>query len=125
MRKNDWILISSILLIAVAFFVLSKVFMIKSDSKGAEAVVTIDGSEYGRYPLSEDFETVIEFEDGAYNRLVIKDGYADIDEASCPDQICVDHFRIHYRGETIVCLPNKLVVEIVGGDENKLDGSTF
>ena len=124
MKKNDWILIIALLAFAACLLLVYRIYFMGQD-KGAEAVVTVNGIEYGRYPLSKDMETVIEFDNGAYNRLIIRDGYADIVEASCPDQICVEHFRIRYRGETIVCLPNKLVVEIVGGKESELDGSTF
>ena len=35
---------------------------------------------------------------------------------NCPDKICVNHAAISKKGETIVCLPHKVVVEVV--DEN-------
>jgi len=44
--------------------------------------------------------------------LVIKDGKADMISAECPDHICVHHAPISHKGETIVCLPNRVVVEI-------------
>ncbi len=47
------------------------------------------------------------------NVLVIKDGTAFIKSADCPDKICVHHSPISKVGETIICLPHKLVVEIV------------
>ena len=56
--------------------------------------------------------------------LEIKDGEAQISEASCPDQICVNHMHIHYSKEMIVCLPNGLIAEIVNGEERDIDGST-
>ena len=34
-------------------------------------------------------------------------------EASCPDQICVNHRAINSVGETIVCLPNEIVLKVV------------
>ncbi len=125
MRKNDLILIIAIIFIAVVAAGFIRVAQKGTPAEDAMVTVTIDGEEYGNYPLSEDFETVIETGDGSYNKLVIKDSYAEITEADCPDQICVNHFHIHCSGETIVCLPHRLVVEITGGQENEIDGSTF
>ena len=90
----------------------------------AEAVVTIDGNEYGRFPLDKDIEETIEFDDGSYNILTIHDGICEISEASCPDQICVKHMPVQYNGQNIVCLPNKLVVTIENGMEDDIDGMT-
>ena len=55
------------------------------------------------------------------NHLIIKDGQADMIEADCPDQICVEHISISKNKETIVCLPNKVIVEIVGGEDAEID----
>ena len=88
------------------------------------ARVTIDGIEYGTYPLDVDVEERIELGDGEYNVFAIKDGTAYVTEASCPDQICVMHAHIKYNGETIACLPHKLVVEIINGEVSDIDGST-
>lgn len=89
-------------------------------------VVTVDGKEYGRYPLqSKNAEKIkIELGGGAYNVLVIQDGKADIVEASCPDKICVNHAAIHLSGESIVCLPNKVVVTIENAEESGIDATT-
>ena len=55
------------------------------------------------------------------NVLWIHNGMADMKNADCPDKICVNHQSISKARETIVCLPNKVVVEIIGGDSDKLD----
>lgn len=44
--------------------------------------------------------------------LVIKDGEAYMQEADCPNQICVHHSPVSHKGETIVCLPNRVIIEI-------------
>ena len=44
--------------------------------------------------------------------LVIEDGKAYMEEADCPNQICVHHSAISHKGETIVCLPNRIVIEV-------------
>ena len=83
--------------------------------KGEIAVVTVDGREVARYSLSDDREETIRGI-GGENKLVISNGKADVIEADCPDKVCVDHRSISNVGETIVCLPHKVVVKIVGED---------
>ena len=120
MKKNDVILIAGLLLAALAAFG-GISWYLAADTQKAEAVVEVDGQEKGRYPLDQDTSVEIQLEDGSYNLLEIKDGRADITEASCPDKICVDHRPVSRRGESLVCLPNKVVVEIENGQEAEVD----
>lgn len=122
-KKNDLILIGVLLVVALtAYFCIS--FFQGANTKNGVAVVTIDDAEYGRFPLVVDTEERIELPDGSYNLLVIQDGKADVTEASCPDGICVNHRAISKQGQSIVCLPNKVVVEIENGEESDLDAVT-
>lgn len=107
MKKQDIILIASLLLIAVAvglgFYLLAK--------NGEKAVVTLDGTVILEQPLQEDCRMPIRSENGE-NVLQIENGKVRIAEADCRDQICVNHKEISKTGESIVCLPHGLVVEI-------------
>ena len=125
MKKNDIVLIAIILAVTAVCLLGMRIWQKNNTNGNAVAVVTIDGDVYGEYPLSEDYTERIEFPDGSYNVLTIKDGFAKVSEASCPDQICVHHNRIKYSEETIVCLPNKLVVTVQGGEDNGIDVSTY
>lgn len=125
MKKNDIILIALIMLLSLGAITGLRIWQKSNTKEAAVAVVAVDGVIYGSYPLSEDIVEKIELSDGKYNILTISAGYADITEASCPDKICVDHNKIRYLGESIVCLPNKLVVKIVGGEDNGIDASTY
>ena len=125
MKKNDIILIAVLLVVALLTAGGMRIWQMNNTKDTANVVVTIDGEVYGTYPLSEDRTERIELPDGSYNILIISDGYADVTEASCPDQICVKHNHIRYSKESIVCLPNKVVVTVEGGEENEIDGSTF
>ena len=53
--------------------------------------------------------------------IQIKDGEASMIEADCPDQICVHEKAISADGESIICLPNKIVVEVESDKESELD----
>lgn len=123
MKKNDVILIGVILIVALAAFGGISWYSEKN-TKEAEAVIYVDGEEQGRYPLNQDTSVRVSLEDGNYNLLEIKDGQADITEASCPDKVCVDHRPVKNQGESLVCLPHKVVVEIENGEEAKIDGTT-
>ena len=52
---------------------------------------------------------------GGYNLLVIEGGEAWLSEADCPNGLCVKTGKIRYAGQSIVCLPHKLAVRILGG----------
>lgn len=109
-RRNDLLLIGGILtaaLVGLLLFLLLRV-------PGTTAVVLIDGKEVTRYPLDTPAQMTVQL-DSLSNKLVIRDGKAFITEANCPDQICVKHRGISHVGETIVCLPHKLVIRIEGG----------
>ena len=86
-------------------------------------MVYLKGKEKGRYPLSENITLEIRQEDGGYNILKIEGGKADITEASCPDKICVNHRPVKNPGERLVCLPNRVVVEIEKDKEPGLDAA--
>lgn len=116
--KNDVILAVIVIAIAATGLLLLNVFK----TEGAFAVVKLDGKETERYPLSVNTEVVIETENDGKNTLVIEDGKAFIKDATCPDKICEGHSKISFKGETIVCLPHKVVIEIVADDSgNELD----
>ncbi len=105
--RNDVILGLSLIAVGVILWMVTAAF----GKKGERVTVLIGGIERETYSLSENLSRLIETEDGK-NLLVIKDGVAFITEADCPDLICAKHKGISRDGETIVCLPHKLVVRV-------------
>ena len=121
MKKNDLILIGGILIIAFAILIGMHLMQKKDTSENAMVVITVDGEEINRLPLNVDDSLTITVEGQETNQLIIKDGKASITDATCPDKICVKHRAIKYDGESIVCLPHKLVVSIDGGEQSQVD----
>ena len=115
--RNDIILALAVLVAAAGIWLGFE--LLKED--GEYAVVTVNGKETARYLLTEDTEIRLESENGGYNILVIKNGKADVTEASCPDHVCVDQRAISKTGEAITCLPNKTVITIDGKEEADFD----
>lgn len=117
-KRNDIILIIAFLLLAIFTFG----YMQSIKEEGDTVIVKLDGEIHMEIPLSEDKSYTVELSEGKYNTLMIKDGYVEMLEASCPDQICVNHRKIQKSGETIVCLPNKLIIEIDSKYISEIDG---
>lgn len=113
-RRNDIIFIIALLLISAIGLVYLFVFRDSGDT----VKVTVDAKPYGIYSLSEDIiEEIISGDNGEErNLLVIKDGKAYVESASCPDGICSAHRPIFRNGESIVCLPNKVVITVITAD---------
>lgn len=115
-HKNDILLIAAILVISGAVWGYTHF----TRQTGAFVTVTVDGEETARLPLSENTSLVIGQGEHT-NTLVIENGKAHISQASCPDHVCIRQGEISCDGQTIVCLPNKLVVEVTGGEQGALD----
>lgn len=107
-KRNDWLLIGGILLLAGVVFLLVRFVFTK---EGTKAVITLNGTVILEQELTQDCRIPIQTEQG-YNIFQVEDGVAVITEADCRDQICVNHIAISKKGESIICLPHKLVVEI-------------
>ncbi len=112
-KKKDLLLIAIVLIIAggMAFFM-----GLGNDKSGEIVRVMIEGDRYGEYPINKNTTIDVENERG-FNKIVIKNGSVYMEEADCPDKYCVEHKAITGTNETIVCLPHKLVVEIVSDDK--------
>lgn len=114
-RKADILIILLILGIAAALY-----FPLAQRGEGREAVISVDGAEYARLPLDRDARIVVETKFGR-NVVEAAGGEVFMPEADCPDKLCVRQRAIKRSGETIVCLPNRVVVEITGGGESGPD----
>ena len=111
---RDLLLAGSLLLAAVILLLVIN----GSRESGGVAVVRVDGVETERLPLSVNGTFPL---NGGSNILIIQDGQAWMSEANCPDLICVRQGKIHYTGQVITCLPNRLTVTIEGGESGGVD----
>lgn len=104
-KKGDWIIGAGILIFAC----LSGLWLYSTQPEGDWVLVTVDGEEYARCSLNEN--QVLDI--GGTNRLEIRDGEALMVYADCPDQICVHTAPVRRAHETIVCLPNRVIAEVM------------
>lgn len=119
LNRRDVLLAAVIAAAALVFYL---VFHLTGRGTGSRICIRIDGEVQGTYSLSEDRTIPIETEYGK-NVVVISGGQAYMKEADCPDHYCIEQGKIDQENETIVCLPHKLVVEVVSGDGDVNDSS--
>ena len=112
LRRNDVIFIAALLLVVAVAGACLYFFR----GEGDTVTVSVDGTNIATYPLNVDRVEDIHTGTDGLNRLIIRDGKAWVETASCPDGICAAHKPIHRSGESIVCLPNKVVVTVQKAD---------
>ena len=110
-RKADvWLVIS---LLGAAALLFGALYLFSP--RGAEAVISIDGDEHVRLPLSRDTEYELMLDGVHTHTVVVSEGAVSVSYAACPDQICVHHAPASRSGETVVCLPYRLSVTVEEG----------
>lgn len=118
--KRDFILIAAFLSAAIIIYA----FLYFTGSEGSVVVVKVDGTVIKELPLNQDDEFTVPGYHGGINSITIRNGSVLISDADCPDKLCVKTGKINRAGETIVCLPHRVVVEIKRNsvsDNNNID----
>lgn len=123
MKINDVILLVIYITITIAM-----TWYVVSDKMGATAdqiQVYSDGEIVKSIPLpAEDQSFMIENDLGKI-KIEIKSNQVSVVESDCPDQICVHTKAINQGGEMIVCLPNKMYVEIKKKENNNSEADVI
>jgi len=136
-RKADIIL----LIILLAAGLAASAVLAMSHAGGDKVVIESAGEPYATYPLAEDRTIIVpapqekapagSIPDDSkpaseqysnYNVVNISGGKVTVSEGSCKNQVCVHHSAISLSGESIVCLPNRLIVRIEGGSSEEGGG---
>lgn len=121
-KKGDLILVIGILLLAVIIWLLLRYV---PAAEAAEVLVKQDGQIIGEYHLDQEQRISVSDPQGGYNIIIISEQSVAITDSDCPDKLCVRHNSITRQGESIICLPHKLIVQIISGKESDLDGITY
>ena len=88
--------------------------IIRTDRDGASVSdISDDGSESENDSGQDRASSSFAQSSYGYNIIDIKDGQVSMTEADCHNQVCVHHKPIEKNGQSIICLPHKVVVEIV------------
>lgn len=109
MRRADIIVIAGIIAVAAGCYI----FGFRTGKATDTAVITVEGKEFQTVSLEQNQEIVIKSEE-RQNIIRVEDGEIYMEQASCPDKVCIGQGRISKNRQTIVCLPNKVVIEVKG-----------
>lgn len=118
MKKKEFIFIAAILVFALGLW--GVMFLMRKGDYGSIRI-TVDGEEYGTYSLAQDQVIAI----GDTNVCEIKNGKVKMTEADCPDHLCMKQKAVGNSGGTIVCLPNKVVIEGIRSTASETPASEF
>ena len=113
LRKADILLFFSFLSLAALIAALP---LVHSSGNDQQVRIISGGELVGIYPLENDIEVEVN-RDGHLNIVSIKDKKVHMEYSDCKNQICVHTGEITQPGDTIVCLPNYVIVEITGAQE--------
>lgn len=108
------IIIASLILICTV----CSVFSCAPKQAGNVARVTVDGELVGEYPLSVNASYTL---NGGTNVLTVEDGKAYMSYSTCAGHDCENWGKVQYVNQSIICLPNKIIISIVATDS---DGSS-
>ena len=111
--RNDVILN---LIIIVLCAVVPLCIVLSTGNEKKTAVVSIDGKSVYELPLEKNGE----FSTNGVTVTVI-DGCAKVSVSDCPDGLCMNMKRAENVGDSIICIPNRVSVKIVGDGEKGAD----
>ena len=106
----DVILVSLCLLVSLFAFLLMEIFR----NEGTAIVIYIDSEEYMECPLDKDGAYTLP---GGKNTVTVEGGKVYMSHSECPDHRCEKMGKKSRTGQSIDCLPNRVRVVVVGGDD--------
>ncbi len=117
--RRDIVVIVLLLAVSFAFFA---AWALGHSRSGRQIRIEQRGVLLGIYDLDKDQVIPVRDADGnVINQVTVAGGQAHMTEANCHDQLCVKQGRISKVGQSIVCLPNRVVITVISGEKNALD----
>lgn len=116
-RKNIAVFAGIAILILLTFLIRSFLFQGEADY----VEISVNDEVFGIYSLNQDQDIRVELPGGGYNIVKIQSGKVCVDEANCPGRDCVRQGWILRSGESVICLPHRLVIQIKGEQEPEYD----
>ena len=102
--------------IALSVFLISRSVAGAGGDSRLEASISVNGKEVRVVALAgETRKLAIDGYQGK-SYVEISGGRVRMEDSACPDKLCVKSGWISRPGESIVCLPNRVVIEVRSGE---------
>jgi hypothetical protein len=126
MKKADVVIIVILLVLAIGGYGVSRL-LLNHKYTNKYVVISVGGKLYQKVLVKDNkFTKTIKIKTALGTNVVdILKGGAEMQDASCHDKICIKEGFKDKPGDTIICLPNKLVVEIKGEDKAETDEVSY
>lgn len=124
LTKADTRLLIAVILLSLVAYVMIKISAGYASAE-KQAVVEVSGKIVRQFDVAED--TAMRMTIWGKTRpttIEVQKGRMRVLEAFCPDQLCVKQGWISGPGQSIVCVPNELVIYFQDNDDSGLDGIT-
>ncbi len=119
MDRKNYLVIGLILLVALAGLAASCLVRPATNVEEDTVIITVDGREYARVPLSRPQTVTVEQENGCVNVVEVSDRGAVMLSSTCGNQLCVrmgevtvDNWELRPNQQFIICLPNRVSIEL-------------
>ena len=111
-KKSDVVLFILLMALSVGLMF----FVYRTGSAGERIEIKMAGKLYAVYSLTEDRTVTVEQDEGKKNIIRIEGGEVTMESSTCKNQVCVNHAAISRGGESIICLPNRVIVSIISSE---------
>lgn len=125
-KPGDIVIVIILLLLSFLPFLIFYMNNASNDAENNIATISVDGEVIETFTLADDGETeVYEYADehGHENKIVRTGNEITISYANCVDQLCVRQGSVSKVGETLVCLPHKLIVEVSNDNPENIENN--
>ncbi len=109
MKPKDYRLLSCIIIIIACTLCLQ---CLRGRESGSYVKIYSEGELFGTFPLNKDREIVL-----PHNTIKIENNEAFVIRADCPDGLCMTQGKVSHLGDTVACLPGRMVMEVVNGSK--------
>lgn len=110
-----------LILIIILSSILSLVFIRIHENKDVDLYISIqvDGKEVHRMPLDESAEgkTYAIKTDYGENIIKVENRTVFVEHADCPDKFCMHQGKINKLGQSLICLPHRVMIELVSDSD--------
>lgn len=117
LKKGDFVIFAIILIIAI----ICLVPFISTQTDQLVCEISQDNKIIHKIILNKGYKDKITIETQNGNSVIcIEDNSVWFESSDCPDQVCVHTGKLTHAGQIAVCLPNKVIIKLIG-QENQID----